>query len=254
MNRPKKKKERSLMEELKQRDLLEEGEEVEIPDLENDDLIEENSMSVIVRCLNPTVHKVGGLIKALPSIWDLEDRVRGRGVGENRAQFIFQCERDLQHVLTRGPWFVNKWIVALDQWSPNPGPDFLKRIPFWIRISGIPVHLLKKPAIESLITPIGRVDMVQLHAKNSESVEYVRAHAWVKADEPIQFKRIAKFKSGEVVPTELEYEKLIKVCFTCKRLTHDQTICPEQARIGASTKRQEREVSEMEKKKNEGSR
>lgn len=39
---------------------------VDIPDLELEDLIEENTMSVIVRCLNPFVHKVGSLVKALP--------------------------------------------------------------------------------------------------------------------------------------------------------------------------------------------
>lgn len=46
------------MEELKEIELLEEGELVDIPDLENNYLIEENTMSVIVRCLNPVVHKV----------------------------------------------------------------------------------------------------------------------------------------------------------------------------------------------------
>lgn len=39
---------------------------VDIPDLELEDLIEENTMSVIVRCLNPFVHKVGSLVKAIP--------------------------------------------------------------------------------------------------------------------------------------------------------------------------------------------
>ena len=39
---------------------------MKISDQENDDLIEENTMSVVVRCLNPTVHKVGGFVKALP--------------------------------------------------------------------------------------------------------------------------------------------------------------------------------------------
>lgn len=41
---------------------------VDMPDMANEDLIEESSMSIIVRCLNPTVHKVGGLVKALPPI------------------------------------------------------------------------------------------------------------------------------------------------------------------------------------------
>ncbi|WZZ25213.1 LOW QUALITY PROTEIN: hypothetical protein YC2023_008614 [Brassica napus] len=219
------------MEEFKEIELLEEGELVDIPDLENNYLIEENTMSVIVRCLNPVVHKVYGLVKALPPIWRLEDSVRGRGVGEDR--FFFQNERDLHHVLTRGPWFVNGWIVSLDQWSPTPGPDFLCKIPFLIIIRGIPVHLLKKQAIEFLLGPLGKVEKVELHAKNSSSVEYVRAQVWINTKEPLQFRRIARFKSGEVVPTELEYEKLIKVCFMCKRLTHDRLYCPLQEGLAA---------------------
>lgn len=90
MFHPKKKKELTLVEELKKLELLEEGEMVDIPDLENKDLLEENSLSVIFRCLNPYVHKVGGLVKALPPIWGMENRVHGRGVGPDRAQFMFE--------------------------------------------------------------------------------------------------------------------------------------------------------------------
>lgn len=53
MNRSRKRKEPSLLEELKELELLEEGEMVDIPDLEVEDLIEENTLSVVVRCLNP---------------------------------------------------------------------------------------------------------------------------------------------------------------------------------------------------------
>ena len=116
--------------------------------------------------------------------------------------------------------------INYNQWSPNPEPDFLRKIPFWIRIRGLPVHLLKKQAVESLVGPLGKVETVELHAKNSLSVEYVRTLVWINSDEPLQFRRIARFKSGEVIPTELEYERLIKICFLCKRLTHDQTRCP----------------------------
>lgn len=95
------------------------------------------------------------------------------------------------------------------------------------------MHLLKKQAIEFLLGPLGKVEKVELHAKNSSSVEYVRAQVWINTKEPLQFRRIARFKSGEVVPTELEYEKLIKVCFMCKRLTHDRLYCPLQEGLAA---------------------
>ncbi|KAJ4894375.1 Uncharacterized protein Rs2_21169 [Raphanus sativus] len=226
MNRNWKRKELSLMEELRGLELLEEGETVDIPDLEIEDLIEENTLSVIVRCLNPYVHKVGGLVKALPPIWGMEERVRGRGVGEDRAQFIFTSARDLQHVLSKGPWFVNGWMVSMDQWTPSPGPEFLQRIPFWVRIRGLPIHMLKEQVVETLLGPLGKVELVELHAKNSNSLEYVRARVHIHTEEPLQFRRNARFKSGSTIQTELEYEKLLKICFTCKRLTHDQSRCP----------------------------
>ncbi|CAF1932051.1 unnamed protein product, partial [Brassica napus] len=167
------------MEELKEMELLDEGETVDIPDLEIEDLIEENSLSVIVRCLNPFVHKVGGLVKALPPIWGMEERVRGRGVGEDRVQ-------------------------------------------------GLPIHMPKKQVVECLLDPLGKVEKVELHAKNSNSLEYIRVLVHISTEEPLQFRRTARFKSGTTIPMELEYEKLLKVCYTCKRLTHDQSRCPQQ--------------------------
>ncbi|KAJ4895900.1 Uncharacterized protein Rs2_22694 [Raphanus sativus] len=198
------------MEELKELELLDEGEMVDIPELELEDLIEENRLSVIVRCLNPHAHKVGGLIKALPPIWGLEDRTQGRIVGEDKVQFSFRSDTDLQYVLNKGPWFVNGWIVVLDQWSPNPSEDYLKKITFWVRVRGLPIQMLKKEVIDTLLGPLGEVDKVELHAKNSNSIEYVRAMITVNSDEPLQFRRIARLKSGATYPTELEYEKLLK--------------------------------------------
>ncbi|WZZ70441.1 hypothetical protein YC2023_081811 [Brassica napus] len=210
MNRFKKKKEPSLIEELKELELLDEGEMVDIPDLELEDLIEENRLSVIVRCLNPHAHKVGGLVKALPPIWGLEDRTQGRIVGEDKVQFSFRSDTDLQYVLNKGPWFVNGWIVVLDQWSPNPPEDYLKKITFWVRVRGLPIQMLMKEVIDTLLGPLGEVEKEELHAKNSNSIEYVRAMVTVNSDEPLQFRRIARLKSGATYPTELEYEKLLK--------------------------------------------
>ncbi|CAN6887894.1 unnamed protein product, partial [Brassica oleracea] len=174
------------LEELQELELLDEGEMVGIPDLEIEDLIEENTLSVIVRCLNPHAHKVGGLVKSLPPIWGMEDRVRGRGVGEHRRA---TCNI----------------------------------------IRGLPIHMVKKEIVESLLGPMGKVDLVELHAKNSNSLEYVRAQVSINTEEPLQFRRTARFRSGATIPTELEYEKLLKVCYTYKRLTHDQSRCPLQS-------------------------
>lgn len=93
------------MQELKDKELLEEGEMVDIPDLENHDLIEESISSVIVNGLNPLVHKIGGLVKTLPPIYELEDCVRGRRMD--------CCSRSM---------------------DTKPQSRFLVQDPFWIRL------------------------------------------------------------------------------------------------------------------------
>jgi len=55
----------------------------------------------------------------------------------------------------------------VDQWKPNPRPDFLQKILFWVRIKGIPIHWLKRQTVDSIIGPLSKIDAVELHAKNS---------------------------------------------------------------------------------------
>ncbi|KAF2595076.1 hypothetical protein F2Q70_00042916 [Brassica cretica] len=57
--------------------------------------------------------------------------------------------------------------------------------------------------LEGLMGPLGKVEKVELHAKKL-------------------------FLCGIRKGAELEYEKLIKVCFICKRLTHEQLYYPMQ--------------------------
>ncbi|VVA98056.1 unnamed protein product [Arabis nemorensis] len=71
------------------------------------------------------------------------------------------------------------------------------------RIKGLPIHLLKEQAVRSLMAPLGKVEGVELHAKNSTSLEYMRALVFVKADEPLQFRKVARMSTGEVYTTEL---------------------------------------------------
>lgn len=225
MSRFYKKREEDLLRKLQEREEVDMTDIVDIPDYDTKDLIEEHSSSIIVRILNVDVLKPVGALEALPIIWEVEGRVRGRGVGNNRVQFIFDKEEDLVAVLRKAPWFVNGWMLTGQRWTPKPPQNFLTTIPFWIRIKGIPTHQLKEEAVFSIGSKLGKVESVELHAKNSTSLDYVRARVWIPVEEPIVFKKAAKFKSGEVVIVELQYEKLTKLCYRCKRLTHDQYHC-----------------------------
>lgn len=89
------------------------------------------------------------------------------------------------------------------------------RISFWVRIKGIPLHLIKEEAIKSIGEALGEVEEVELHAKNSPSLEYVIARVWISTEEPLAFKKAARFKTGDkatIITVELDYEKLNRLC------------------------------------------
>ncbi|KAJ4885116.1 Uncharacterized protein Rs2_35209 [Raphanus sativus] len=97
---------------------------VDIPDLENHDLIEESISSVIVNGLNPLVHKIGGLVKTLPPIYELEDCVRGRRMD--------CCSRSM---------------------DTKPQSRFLVQDPFWIRLEKVNNAGLLSMALNYLLWP-----------------------------------------------------------------------------------------------------
>jgi len=52
--------------------------------------------------------------------------------------------------------------------------------------------------VNSIIGLLGKIDVVELHAKNSPALEYVRVRVWINANEPLQYVKRASFKLREV--------------------------------------------------------
>lgn len=92
------------------------------------------------------------LIKHMPKkhICDMEGKVRGSNLGNNKFQFDFNSEQDLQKVLQRRPCHFNKWSFSLERWTPTIREDFPNSMMFWIEISGVPNHYKKTKLIVTL--------------------------------------------------------------------------------------------------------
>ncbi|XP_010445250.1 PREDICTED: plasma membrane-associated cation-binding protein 1 [Camelina sativa] len=75
--------------------------------------IQQFSLTLIGRLMNPSIQRMESLISTLPKIWKLEDKVVGADLGQGTFQFNFAEEADLQGVLQNGPYHFDSWMISL---------------------------------------------------------------------------------------------------------------------------------------------
>lgn len=94
------------------------GEDKTIIIPEDDDFcaIERGGRSILGRLLNPDCQNMGRMLKTMPKIWKVYDRVRGMALTKERFQFVFELETDIQMVLNQGFWTFDDW-----EWQWNDG-------------------------------------------------------------------------------------------------------------------------------------
>lgn len=152
-------------------------------------------------------------------IWNVEGRVRGVNLGNGRFQFDFDKEEDLIMVLNKRPCHFNHWIFALECWEPFTSENFPNTIPFWIKVTGVPVHYWNDMTFEEIAKALGK--KVTIDAKNA------RIQVSVDADQPLQFERRFGFPNGDIGKVYLSYEGLDRYCYDCNRISHDIYSCEE---------------------------
>ncbi|KAF8088084.1 hypothetical protein N665_0554s0014 [Sinapis alba] len=206
---------------LERRQQAVEDEIIPIPEFDFTDLIEKHKLTLVGRMFHVDGRSVDALIKHMPKrhIWDVEGKVRGTNLGNNKFQFDFDSEHELHKVLQRRPCHFNKWSFSLERWLPTIREDFPNSMLFWIEVSGVPNHYKKDETFRNIGKAMGLVESVD--------VEGGRVRVHVNGDEPLQFSRRAGFANGDVIRVSLKYENLHKYCFTCKRISHEEGTCPE---------------------------
>ncbi|XP_013713242.1 uncharacterized protein LOC106416909 [Brassica napus] len=202
------------------RGLQKEEEIIKVPDFDFSNLVEKYKLSLVGRMFHIDGRSVDALITHMPKrrIWDVEGRVRGINLGNNKCQFDFDKEEDLQKVLHRRPCHFNKWSFSLERWIPTIKEDYPNSMLLWVTITGVPTHYKKDESYRIIGKALGEVDTVD--------VTNGRVGVQINVDEPLQFERKAGYANGDVVTVILKYEELHRLCFTCKRISHEEGTCP----------------------------
>lgn len=193
---------------------------IKAPDSDNSELLLRHKLTLIGRLTNPTVQKTWSLIPFFTEHWKTSSRPIGAELGHVLFQFQFANEEDLQLVLANRPYHFAGYMVILQRWEPTTSRSFPSEIPFWIQVTGIPVHLWTSELIKSIGEDIGAVEKLDV------SVTTARMRVRINGLQPLIKTSIVEYSNGEEVEAELVYERLKKHCKICYRLDHDDKECP----------------------------
>ncbi|XP_018435701.1 uncharacterized protein LOC108807987 [Raphanus sativus] len=204
----------------------EEEEPLTLPDSPRFRVFDGNSTSLLGRLLNPECQPMAKMMDYMPTAWRVYGRVRGIALSRDRFQFIFQREEDLQTVLNDRPWSYNHWAMVLERWTADPGPDFLRFTPIWIRIKNIPSKFFTGDTMYKLASEIGHVEEIAYDPKVSHTKDYIRALITFDTEKPAKESRKLTVSKDATVTIKFEYERIHKKCYHCFHLTHEKFRCP----------------------------
>lgn len=197
-----------------------------MPDLPEYSSCQRNTFSLVGRVLNPYCQSMKHLIRNMPRKWQKVGRVQGVALSQERFQFIFNSEHDLQEVLDKGVHTFNEWTLAVDRWYENPPDDYLRFIPIWVQIWNLPVNHYTVQAITALGELIGQVKEVAFNPDEPQLQGFVRVKVMFDVSRPLRRYKDVFMKNGEKTTVTFQYEKIQKRCYECQRLTHERDVCP----------------------------
>ncbi|KFK32881.1 hypothetical protein AALP_AA6G299500 [Arabis alpina] len=209
---------------------------LKLPPVDKTQMLRRFDRTLVGRALLREVrdHKLGALIKFLPTIWKCESWVQGFEMGDGRVHFRFQNEKDLQAVMTNRPYHYDGSMIALQRWIPTVRRDFPTTIPFWVVIKGLPNYWCEEESVQSIGEDLGEFDVVDV----SEPIPKVRVT--LDSNLPLIVRREID-DAGQICVLDLHYEKLQKHCTRYLRLTHEAPQCPERPRDSQLGRKHHRE-------------
>lgn len=167
-----------------------------MPDLPGFSSAQDNVLSLVGRLLNQMYQKMPGLIFTMPRKWQKEGRVRGVALSQEKFQFFFQNEHDLNDVLEKGVHTYNEWALAIDRWVQEPPDDYLQFIPIWVQIRDIPMNYYTEAALSALGDLVGKTKFVAFDPTKPITQDFIRVHVIFNVAHPLRKTRTINLPKG----------------------------------------------------------
>lgn len=176
--------------------------------------------------LNPYHQNPAGLKVALPRAWQLTGKVESQINNNGTVNFYFESEHHILMVMEKAPYTYRGWLVALDIWSNQSKPDFLRTIPFKVKILNLPNMYRRPEIVWSIGSKLGHVKEVLIIEPTVNRAAEVSVKIDFNVDHPIILtKKVEIFTNTPPADLSFRYTGLQKFCIICGSLRHEFEAC-----------------------------
>ena len=167
---------------------------IKLMDQDNTLLVNEFSLSLIGKILNPKIQNVDKILQKMPSQWGMEDRITANDLGNGKVLLNFSLEDDLNSVLRQFPFHFNFCMFVLVRWKPTVHDDYPWIIPFKVQVIGIPLHLWTDKNLRNIGARLGHFHVDTLEVSEG------RMLVDVDTRRPLKFSRKVEAKDEMRLP------------------------------------------------------
>lgn len=167
------------------------------------------------------------LLSAIHKTWTLKGELKMLSLSDGFFLFRFSCEEDLDHVWSRGVWFLLGKPFILQKWHPKfkPKRENLSSVPIWIKIHDLPLACWNSEGISRIASKVGIPLAADSLTTLKSRLTYARVCVLVDSN-TIYPEEIKVSLDGDVVALKVQYEWRPTPCEHCKSLVHYSTSCP----------------------------
>ncbi|CAK8574347.1 unnamed protein product [Lathyrus sativus] len=132
----------------------------------------------------------------------------------------FNSQEDKEAVMMRGPYTIRNMPMLLKEWQSgfNLKKDLLRRLPIWIKIPQLPLHLWGAKSLSKIGSDIGKPLVTDECTTNNLHVSYERILIEVDITQPLIDEITIRNVAGDIIMQPVQYEWRPKFCETCQNL------------------------------------
>ncbi|XP_027062606.1 uncharacterized protein [Coffea arabica] len=199
---------------------------IEVTEEEIKQGIEDCSNSCLEKFVARKEMNLKGLKGALERAWKRQG-FRIFRVQPDVCQLFFASKKDLQFVLSKGPWNIDNNLLVVKSWFSGVRVNELdfENVFFGVNICGLPWEFYTQEVAMKVASSFRDCSCVQLKEKSDSDERFFRLRILVNTKTPLR--RVVRLKWGDNSEARgiLRYERLSSFCYQCGVMGHTAKVC-----------------------------